>query len=140
MALAAWRPNGCRKPRLPIALIMSRSWVSRYLAISQPPLSSPTSWSRGTTTSSKKVSQNGDLPEISTIGRVVTPGVSMSNSRKLMPVCFCAEKSVRTRQKIQSALSAYEVQIFWPLTTKWSPRSSARVCSAARSEPAFGSE
>ncbi|MCY1220299.1 hypothetical protein D9M72_323090 [compost metagenome] len=89
--------------------------------MAQPPLSSPTSWWRGTLTSSKKVSQKGDLPEISTIGRVETPGDAMSNSRKLMPVCFCAAKSVRTRQKIQSALSAYEVQIFWPLTTKWSP-------------------
>jgi hypothetical protein len=36
----------------------------------------------------------------------------MSNRRKLMPSCFFAEKSVRVRQKIQSALLAYEVQIF----------------------------
>jgi hypothetical protein len=86
------------------------------LAISQPPLGSPTRLRRGTWTLSKKVSQNGDMPEISRMGFVVTPGLAMSNSRKLMPVCFCAAKSVRTRQKIQSALLAYEVQIFWPLT------------------------
>ena len=59
-----------------------------------------------TRTSSKKVSQNGDLPEISVIGRVLTPGVAMSKSTKLMPLCFLAALSVRTRQKIQSALSA----------------------------------
>ena len=71
----------------------------------QPALSSPTTLRRGTRTLSKKVSQNGDLPEISTIGRVVTPGDAMSNSTKLMPVCFFAVL-VRTRQKIQSASSA----------------------------------
>ncbi len=57
-----------------------------------------------------------------------------------MPSCLGASKSVRTRANIQSARVAPEVQIFCPLITKWSPRSSARVCRAARSEPAFGSE
>ena len=56
-------------------------------------------------TSLNKVSQNGDLPEISLIGFVLTPGDVMSISTKLMPVCFFAV-SVRTRQKIQSASSA----------------------------------
>ena len=37
---------------------------------------------------------------------VDTPGEAMSNSTKLMPSCFFAAGSVRTRQKIQSALSA----------------------------------
>ena len=83
----------------------------------QPALSSPTSWVSGTLTSSKKVSQNGDLPEINLMGRVLTPGEVMSIRMKLMPVCFLAV-SVRTRQNIQSASSAYEVQIFWPLTRK----------------------
>ena len=40
----------------------------------------------GTRTSSKKVSQNGDLPEISRIGLVDTPGVRMSKRMKLMPM------------------------------------------------------
>ena len=87
-------------------LIISRSCVSRYLATSQPLLSSPTTCPLGTRTLSKKVSQNGDLPEISRIGLVDTPGVRMSNRMKLMPRCFDAAGSVRTRQKIQSALSA----------------------------------
>ena len=85
--------------------IISRSWPSRYLATSQPRFSSPTRLDLGTTTSSKKVSQKGEDPEINRIGLVETPGVCMSNSTKLMPPCLAA-LSVRTRQKIQSALSA----------------------------------
>lgn len=69
------------------------------------PLTRPTSWSFGTFTSVKKVSQNGLSPEISWIGRASTPGDFMSNRMKLMPSCL-VEVSVRTRQKIQSALSA----------------------------------
>ena len=71
----------------------------------QPLLSSPTRLPFGTFTSVKKVSQKGEAPEIIVIGRASTPGDIMSNSRKLMPSCFFVG-SVRTRQKIQSALSA----------------------------------
>ena len=49
--------------------------------------------------------EGGRLPLISRIGLVETPGVAMSNSRKLMPPCLDSVE-VRTRQKIQSALSA----------------------------------
>ncbi len=34
---------------------------------------------------------------------------------------------------------AYDVQTFWPFTTKWSPSRTARVRIDARSEPAPGS-
>ena len=105
----------------------------------QPPFSGPTRFSFGTFTSVKKVSQNGEVPVISLIGRTSTPGDCMSISRKLMPSCFLVV-SVRTRQKHQSAYCAPVVQIFWPLTRKWSPLSSALVCREARSEPAPGSE
>ena len=57
-----------------------------------------------------------------------------------MPLCRGAARSVRTRAKHQSATWAMLVQTFWPLTTKWSPASSARVWRFARSDPAFGSE
>ena len=57
-----------------------------------------------------------------------------------MPRCFGASGSVRTRQNIQSAYCAPEVQIFCPFTTKSSPTISARVRSEARSEPEPGSE
>ena len=70
--------------------------------MSQPPFSFPTRLPFGTFTSVKKVSQNGELPLISLIGRVSTPGDVMSNRMNEMPSCFFA-LSVRTRQKIQSA-------------------------------------
>ena len=66
-------------------------------------------------TLSKKHSQKSELPAIRSIGFTVTPGWSIGNSTKLMPSCFGAVGSVRTRQKIQSALSASVVQIFEPL-------------------------
>ena len=67
------RASACSPPR-PMPLIISRSWPSRYLATSQPLFTSPTTWSLGTFTSSKKVSQKGELPLISRIGLVETPG------------------------------------------------------------------
>ena len=73
--------------------------------MSQPWFSRPTRFSLGTFTSVKKVSQKGLSPEISWMGRASIPGVVMSNSTKEMPSCFLVA-SVRTRQKIQSALSA----------------------------------
>jgi hypothetical protein len=94
----------------------------------------------GTRTSLRNTSQKGEAPLMSRIGRGVTPGVSMSISRKVMPLCFASSKSVRTRMNIQSALSPYEVQIFCPFTTKSSPSRRAFVCRLARSEPAPGSE
>ena len=57
-----------------------------------------------------------------------------------MPSCFFTVGSVRTRQKIMSAYCASVVQVFWPLTTKWSSSRTARVLTDARSEPAPGSE
>ncbi len=73
------------------------------------------------------------------MGRTVIPGLSMRTSRKEMPSCFLAFLLVRTRRKIQLASMASEVQIFWPLTTQWSPSSTASVRRLARSEPALGS-
>ena len=58
---------------------------------------------------------------MSLIGFTLTPGDAMSIRRNVMPSCFAASKSVRTRMNIQSALSAYEVQTFWPFSTKSSP-------------------
>ena len=76
---------------------------------------------------------------MSLMGFTVTPGVSMSNSTKEMPSCLGLSGSVRTRQNIQSAKLAPEVQIFEPLTMKSSPSSTARVFRLARSEPEPGS-
>ena len=74
------------------------------------------------------------------IGRTVMPGVFMSASRKLMPSCFFAALSVRTSRKMCVASWARVVQVFWPLTTKSSPSSTASVRRLARSEPELGSE
>ena len=63
----------------------------------QAPFSGPNSWSFGTFTFVKKVSQNGEVPLISRIGRTSTPGACMSISRNEMPSCFF-DLSVRTRQ------------------------------------------
>src|ERR1700733_13128143 len=84
---AASRSSAWMSKRLPPPAIISRSCVSRYFATSQPRLSAPTRFSFGTATFSKNVSQNGDLPEMSTIGLVETPGVGMSMRRKEMPFC-----------------------------------------------------
>jgi len=105
----------------------------------QPPLIGPTMSFFSARASVKKVSQKGELPAISLIGRVSTPGWCMLIRTKLMPSCFF-DVSVRTRQKHQSAYCAPLVQIFWPLIFQWSPASSQRVWRLARSEPAPGSE
>ena len=89
---------------------------------------------------SKNVSQNSSPISMLVIGRTVMPGLSIGTSRKLMPSCFFACLSVRTRRKIQLASIASEVQIFCPFTTQSSPSSTASVRRLARSEPAFGSE
>ena len=73
------------------------------------------------------------------MGRTVMPGLFMSMSRKLMPVCGLPSLLVRTRQKIQSPYWPRVVQAFWPFTMYLSPRRSARVFSDARSDPEPGS-
>src|SRR5210317_2241779 len=94
-----------------------RSYCSNRFATVHPLFTSPTTFCLGTRTLSKKVSQNGDSPLMSRMGFTETPGVLMSKRMKVMPSCFDALGSVRTRQNIQSALSAPEVQIFCPLIT-----------------------
>ena len=75
------------------------------------------------------------------IGVTPMPADFMSMSRNEMPSCFFfGFGSVRTRQNIQSAPWAPEVQIFVPLTTYASPSRTARVARLARSDPAPGSE
>ena len=130
-------PIPAARPKLDINFL---SCCSNFLAIVQPALSSPTRFSFGTSTLSKNVSQNGDLPLINVIGLVETPGFSISISKKLIPLCFGSFGPVLTRAKIQSALSAYDVQTFCPFTKKWSPISSALVARLAKSDPEPGSE
>jgi hypothetical protein len=123
----------------PAPVWLARSCCSNRLPTLQPLLMSLSMSSFAARASVKKVSQKGEAPAISLIGRVSMPGWCMSMSRKLMPSCFL-EVSVRTRAPHQSAYWAPEVQIFEPLTRQWSPASSHLVVSEARSEPAPGSE
>ena len=96
---------------------LMRSCWSRYLAIVQPRPSSPTRLEAGTRTSVKKVSFTWRRPFMVMIGRTSMPGAVIGKMRKEMPSCFFGSSLVRTRQKIQSAWCASEVQIFWPLMT-----------------------
>ena len=52
------------------------------------------------------------IGEIKLMGRTETPGVAMSIKRKVIPCCLGPSELVRTRQKIQSDLSAWEVHTF----------------------------
>ena len=86
--------------------IIARSCPSSALATVHPALTSPTTLDMGTRASEKNVSQNGEAPLMRRIGRTVTPGLAISTSRKVMPVCFLrAPGSVRTSMNIQSARS-----------------------------------
>ena len=67
------------------------------------------------------------------------PGASMGQTKYEMPLCLPTPGSVRAIRMPKRANWASDVQIFWPLTTHSSPSRTARVPSAARSEPAPGS-
>ena len=60
ISLPASCPSCGPPPPISIPPIISRSWVSRYLAMSHPRLSVPTRFAFSTFTSSKNVSQNGE--------------------------------------------------------------------------------
>ena len=96
----------------------------------------------GTRTASKKIWFWIFSPEVITSGRISMPGVVMSMSTKVMPCCFLADRDVRTRAKIQLASPAWVVQILLPVQMRSPAPSSttAAIDSAARSEPASGSE
>ena len=77
-------------------------------------------------------------PVISTIGRTVTPGASMGQTKYEMPRVWA--RPDRSTMRIPKRASwASEVQVFWPVTTHSSPSRTAQVVSDARSEPAPGS-
>ena len=68
------------------------------------------------------------------------PGDAMSISTNVMPCCFFAVRGGAHQPNIQFASPACVVQILLPVHTKSSPSSTAAIDSAARSEPASGSE
>ena len=79
-------------------------------------------------------------PVICRIGRTVTPGSSIGTRKTVRPACLAAVGSVRVTATPRSATGAPEVHTLWPSSTQWSSRRTARVRTAARSEPASVSE
>ena len=122
------------KPSVP------RSWSSVVIATCQPPPTSPTTFSTGTSTPEKKISLNSASPVIWRSGRTSTPGAFMSTIRYVSPACRSESGSLRVRRMHQSAMCAYDDHTFWPSTTNCAPSSRALVRTAERSEPAPGSE
>ena len=79
-------------------------------------------------------------PVIWRIGRTVTPGASMGTRKTVSPACLAESGSVRVTATPRSATGAPEVHTLWPSSTQCPSRSTARVRTAARSEPASVSE
>ncbi len=83
----------------------------------QPSCSAPTRLATGTRTSSRKTSANSAGPASVRSGRTVIPGASIGIASQEMPRCRGAAGSVRTSSSHQSAISAWEVQVFCPVIT-----------------------
>src|SRR6266545_4534686 len=122
------------KPSVP------RSWRSVVIATCQPPPISPRRFSRGTWTSVKKISLNSASPVIWRSGRTSTPGDFMSTITYVSPTWRSDSGSLRPMRMQKSAMCANDDHTFCPFRTKWSSRTSIRVRTAERSEPAPGSE
>jgi len=73
------------------------------MATAQPPFTWPTTLSALARASVKKISLKSLSPVIMRMGRTSTPGWSMGQSRKVMPLCLGAVGSVRVSTNIQLA-------------------------------------
>ena len=76
----------------------TRSLPSVTLASAQPPLTSPTRLAAGRRTSSRNTSLKAWSPVMSTMGRMVTPGASIGQTKYEMPRCLGTSGSVRARR------------------------------------------
>ena len=116
------------------------------MATAQPPFSSPSIRSAGTTTSSKNTSANSSSPLSISRGATVIPGVSMSTKNAVMPRWRESAGPVRVSSTQRSENWARLVQTFWPLITHLEavlaspPSGTARQRRDARSLPESGSE
>ena len=118
----------------------NRSFMSVVMAQRQPSFSAPTRWSSATLTSSRKTSANLACPVICLSGRRVTPGASRSTTNMVSPAWRGRLPSLRASTSPYCEISAPDVHTFWPVSDQTSPSRTAFVRSAARSEPAAGSE
>ena len=110
------------------------------MATAQPCPSSPSIRSAGTSTSSKKTSQNSSRPWIASIGRTEMPGESMSTNSAVMPRCPESGPPVRVSSTHRWAYWAKLVHTFWPVTLQPSSVRTAAQARAARLLPVPGSE
>ena len=116
-----------------------RSKPSAVSRTRQPPPGSPSRLASGTRAPSRKTSLNSAPPVTCLIGRTSTPGWRMGNQKNVSPWCLGTSQSERATSSPWVACPAPEVHTFWPVITQSSPSRSARVWTAARSEPAPGS-
>ncbi len=119
----------------------TRSFIRVVRATAQPWPTAPSRWLSGMRTPVRKTSLNSASPVIWRSGRTSTPGACMSQRKYVMPWCLGSAGSVRAIRMAQRAVWALEVHTFCPSTIQ-SPvplSRTARVPSAARSEPAPGS-
>ncbi len=110
------------------------------MATDQPWPSWPSVRSTGTTTSSKKTSENSGAPCMVSMGRTSMPGLSMSTKRAVIPLWADSAVPVRVSRTQRWAYWARLVQTFWPVTRQTSPSRVARQVRAARLLPVPGSE
>ena len=114
--------------------------MSVVSATFQPLPTPPSTFASGIRAPSMKSSLNSGSPVIWRSGTTSTPSCSMSIRKYVRPLCFGASGSVRATSMHHFEYCAPDVHTFWPVTTHSSPSLTARVLSAARSEPASGSE
>ena len=111
-----------------------RSYGRMLIATAQPPCSSPSIRSAGTTTSSKNTSANSCSPLIISSGATVMPGVSMSTKNAVMPRWRESGEPVRVSSTQRSEYCARLVQTFWPLITHVARRRGVAVGDGAAAE------
>ena len=73
------------------------------------------------------------------IGVHENPGADVGTMRIVIPLCLGTSGSVRHASQMKSAWFAPDVNTLLPLTSHWSPSSTADVLRLARSVPAPGS-
>ncbi len=118
-----------------------RVWSNAFMASIQPCPTWPTTFSSGTSTSSKVTPRVSEArwPMFHSLRPTETPFQARSTTNAVMPPRAFSAGSVTASTKYQSATPALVIHIFWPLSTQRSPLRSARVRSACTSDPAPGS-
>ena len=94
----------------------------------------------GTKAASRNTSLKWYAPDICRSGRTSTPSCSMTIPNMVTPARPGWLRSVRASRRAKSALRAFDVHTFWPVTDHPPSTSAANVWTLVRSDPASGSE